>query len=637
MSDYSKRGDWARVEGSTSLGGSVRTPGDKSISHRALLVAALANGVSRLGGLNDGHDVACMKEAIGALGADVHEEGATTIVEGGVDRLGSPRAPIDCGNSGTAMRLLAGAIAALPIEATLVGDTSLSSRPMDRIAVPLRAMGASIEGIGERCNAPLVVRGGGLHGIEFDESLGSAQVKSAILFAALGARGETKVRESMATRAHSEELLAMSGASIAVREGSNGRAIVVKQSTLRPINLSIPGDPSQGAFFIVAGLLVPGSGVRVVDLYGGAQRVGFLQVLASMGASLEVVEGSSGLISVLAKRSALVATTVHPTQIPSLDEVPILAVAASAARGTTRFCDVGELRVKETDRLKGVADLVTCIGGEARIEGDDLIVTGRGRLRHARFDSQGDHRLAMAAAIAALAAGRGTSFVDGFSCVRTSYPGFVRDVVALGGGIRRPLIAIDGPAGSGKSTVAKVLTEQLGIERLDTGSMYRAVAWKALEQGCALGTRAQVAALARGLRIEPTDHSVVVDEVELSSELRSAAINEAVSVVASNPGVRAVLVDRQRAWARTRGGGVMEGRDIATVVLPHADVKVYLTATHAERARRRSEEGSAGIERRDRMDSVRVESPLRIARDAIQIDTTERSVNEVVEEICRCL
>jgi cytidylate kinase len=347
----------------------------------------------------------------------------------------------------------------------------------------------------------------------------------------------------------------------------------------------------------------------------------------------------------------LQATHVAAAEIPSLDEIPILAVAAAVAQGTTVFFDVGELRVKEVDRLAAVADMVEAFGATVRTEGDTLAITGvGGPLRGARFDSRGDHRMAMAAAVAALATAPGEqSLITGFDAVATSYPGFAGDLERLTtttspteapAPAERPphalLVAIDGPAGAGKSTVSKAVASHLGVDRLDTGAMYRAVAALALERGIAADDASAVAELAAGADIEVGNQSerVIIDGSEVTMVIRSPEVGQAVSIVAANPDVRAQLVQRQRDWAAAHGGGVVEGRDIGSVVFPDADLKVYLTASPEERARRRHhDEAPEGVARRDRIDSTRHASPLRQADDAHHLDTTGRTVQDVVEEV----
>jgi 3-phosphoshikimate 1-carboxyvinyltransferase len=399
------------VEGGRPLRGRLRVPGDKSISHRALLLAARAEGTSVVRGLSDGDDVRRMREAVVALGAAVDGERIT----GGADRLHPPQGVLDVGNSGTAMRLLAGFCAPLPGRTVLRGDASVDRRPMDRVAEPLRLMGARVS---ERY-PPLAVEGGGLHGIDYTVPMASAQVKGCVLLAGLGAIGETVVREQVATRAHTEELLAACGADIEV----DGMTVRLRPSTLQPFELEVPGDPSQAAFWVVGALITPGSDLVVDDVYLGPARAGFLDVLRRMGAGVEVEGGS-----VHTRATSLTATEVDAAEIPSLDEVPVLAVAAACAEGTTVFHDVGELRVKESDRMATVISELGALGVRAESAGDDLVVHGGG-LRAGTVRSHGDHRIAMAAAVAGLAVA-GTTRIEGWDAVATSYPTFEEDIRA---------------------------------------------------------------------------------------------------------------------------------------------------------------------------------------------------------------
>ena len=626
------------VDGGIPCRGTVRTPGEKSISHRAVLFGALAEGTSIIHGLSDGADVAASLAAVEAMGAGVERlDDATIVVHGGRGRLHQPAAPLDCGNSGTSMRLLTGLVAGFDWETQLVGDESLSSRPMDRVAEPLDLMGATVTGLGPRCQPPLRVAGGALHGIDWRSKVASAQVKSAILLAGLSASGTTVVREDVTTRTHTEEMLREVGADITVEPWGEGRVVRVRASSLRPVERTVPGDPSASAFFVVAGCVVPGSAVEVAGVYRGPARLGYVSVLQRMGAPITLLPDGPGTTTIRAMSGPLHATEVRASEIPSLDEIPVLAVAAAVAEGTTVFSDVGELRVKEVDRLLAVADMVEAFGARATIDGDSLSVTGLGGpLFGGRFDSRGDHRMAMAAAVAALAARAGErSLLTGFGAVATSYPTFAEDLARLAAGSSAPrplLVAIDGPAGAGKSTVSSAVAQRLGVERLDTGAMYRAVAALALHTGTAPEDLGAVGALAAASTIEVGER-VVIDGIDVTGRIRSPEVGRAVSVVAANPEVRRHLVERQRAWAATHGGGVVEGRDIGSVVFPGAELKVYLTASAEERARRRIDEAPEGVARRDRIDSTRDASPLREAEDAHRLDTTGRAVQDVVEEV----
>ena len=345
-----------------------------------------------------------------------------------------PDVDLDLGNSGTALRLLAGLAATLPGTTRLTGDASLRGRPMDRVAEPLALMGAAVTGQGERCLPPLEITGGPLVGIVYEPPMASAQVKSAILLAGLAAEGETVVRETVATRAHTEEMLAAAGADIAYERVAAGRTIRLRRSDLSAGTFSVPGDPSQAAFWVVAGVIVPGSLITVAGIQLGMERLGFLGVLRRMGATLELVEAGNLTGSVTSYSCELHGTVVEAAEIPSLDEVPVLAVAAARAHGTTHFRDVGELRVKESDRLAGTADLVRAFGATATVDGNDLVVEGvGGPLRPARVDAGGDHRMAMAAVVAGTAATGGETTVTGWEAVATSDPGFAQTLAQLTG------------------------------------------------------------------------------------------------------------------------------------------------------------------------------------------------------------
>jgi 3-phosphoshikimate 1-carboxyvinyltransferase len=415
-----------RLTGGAPLRGRIRVPGDKSISHRALLLAARAEGTSIIRRLADGDDVVRTRAAVEALGAHVEGERVT----GGPDRLHEPETVVDVGNSGTGMRLLAGLCAGFDWLTVLTGDASLGRRPMDRVAEPLRAMGAQVDGREGGRYPPLVVRGGGLRGIQYTPPVASAQVKSAVLLAGLGAAGETIVHEPVPTRAHTEDLLAACGAEVAVEEGQDGgRTVRLRPSTLRPLVLDVPGDPSQAAFWVVAACITPGSEVMVDDLHLGSGRAGFVEVLSRMGADVERL----GETTLRAAHGSLRGTDVEADEIPAVvDEIPVLAVAAAVADGPTSIGGAAELRVKESDRIATVADGLRAFGASVETKADGLVIGGGARLRGARVDAHGDHRVAMAMAVAAVAA-EGDSIVEGWESVATSYPRFESDLAALRG------------------------------------------------------------------------------------------------------------------------------------------------------------------------------------------------------------
>lgn len=415
------------------LAGDVRTPGDKSISHRAVMLASLAPGVSTITGCSNGEDVAGTLAVMSDLGAGVERDGERLIVSGPPDGLRPSDRPLDCGNSGTTMRLLCGLLGSVPGRHHLVGDPSLSRRPMDRVAIPLRLMGLDVDGEGEQIHPPLDVHRGPrpLRAIDYAVPVPSAQVKSAVLLAGLTADAETTVREAVRTRANTEEMLLRAGLEIDVHEDGDGRTVRLRPGRPRPVDWIVPGDPSQAAFFVVAAAILSRSDVVVRQVYAGAERLGFVGVLRRMGARVEA-SGSDGLVDLRTSGSDLEATEVLAKEIPSVDEVPILAVAAAAASGTSRFVDVGELRVKESDRLAGTVELVSALGARAWAEGDDLIVEGLGSSRRFlpfTFRAGLDHRMAMAAAVAAVAGSGGV--VEGAETVATSYPRFFDDLASL--------------------------------------------------------------------------------------------------------------------------------------------------------------------------------------------------------------
>ena len=413
---------------SRGLHGRIRVPGDKSISHRALLLAARAEGRSMIRGLSRGLDVVATTSAVARFGAGVDRTDADLVtIEGGEARLHEPAVAVDVGNSGTGIRLMSGFAAAIDGLTVLFGDESIASRPMGRVAEPLRLMGARIDGRGGGELPPLVIRGGQLAGIDYRLPVPSAQVKGAILLAGLGAGGPTTVREDVATRVHTEEMLAAFGADVDVSPG----AVTVRPGPLHPVDVEVPGDPSQAAFWVVGACITPGSDLTVERVYVGPGRAGFLDVLDRMGAEVEVVDRdeTTSSATIRARYGPLKGTEVGGAEVPSLiDEIPALAVAAAYADGTTTFADAGELRVKESDRVRTTVAGLRSVGAEADERDDGLVVRGgAGRpLRGGPVDAAGDHRIAMALAIAALPA-EGPVEVSGWQAVDTSYPGFAEE------------------------------------------------------------------------------------------------------------------------------------------------------------------------------------------------------------------
>lgn len=415
------------------IAGTVQVPGDKSISHRALLLGALAEGTTDVYGFLPGQDCLATLAALEALGIGIERRGEMTLhIHGrGLQGLRAPSAALDMGNSGTAMRLMAGVLAAQPFDAELVGDASLSRRPMERVAEPLRRMGAGIETAGGR--PPLRISGGRtLHGIDYVMPVASAQVKSALLLAGLYARGETCIEEPAITRDHTERMLAAFGCPVA-RQGS--RVSISGGRQLHATRIDVPGDLSSAAFFILAGCIA-GQGELILENVGlNPTRTGVLEILARMNADIEIQPGAtntgepSGLIVV--RPSRLRGTHIPAELVPlAIDELPLVFVAAALAEGETVVAGAQELRHKESDRIKVMVDGLRRLEVAVEERADGAIIQG-GTLAGGDIDSAGDHRVAMAFAAGAAAAAGAVRIRDAAN-VATSFPDFVRQAGAIG-------------------------------------------------------------------------------------------------------------------------------------------------------------------------------------------------------------
>ena len=422
--------------------GRARVPGDKSISHRALILGALTVGETTVGGLLEGEDVLHTADAMRALGAHLERAGeqAWRIRAVWVAGFAQPVGPLDFGNSGTGCRLAIGAVAGSPVTVAFVGDESLRSRPMRRVLDPLEKMGARVLEVADGGRLPLTIRGAADPiPIIYEPPVASAQLKSAVLLAGLAAPGETTVIEAEATRDHTERLLKHFGAKITSKShGEHGRRIVLKgQPELEPANVLVPADPSSAAFPLVAALLVPGSELVLEAVMTNPLRTGLLTTLREMGASIEVVDkrddGGEEIADLRVRSSALKGVEVPAERAPSMiDEYPILAVAASFAEGVTRLQGLQELRVKESDRLAATTDMLRANGIAAEIEGDDLIVQGKGRpAGGAEVKTHMDHRIAMSALVMGLASENPVS-IDDSAFIATSFPGFFELMRSIG-------------------------------------------------------------------------------------------------------------------------------------------------------------------------------------------------------------
>jgi 3-phosphoshikimate 1-carboxyvinyltransferase len=420
------------------LRGTLRPPPDKSVSHRAALIAAMAEGETTIEGYLDSADTRSTLTAVEALGAEVigHSDGpiAPHLRVRGVGLRGAREAGIDVGNAGTLLRLLPGWLAGQEAGAwTVDGDESIRRRPVDRVAEPLRQMGALLSCREDRL-PPLRIEAAPLRGISYELPVASAQVKSCLLFAGLLAEGETRIAEPLPSRDHSERMLAAAGAEI---ERGDGAVSVRPAVRLEPGEIAVPADFSSAAFFVVAALLVPGSEVSLTGVGLNPTRTGLLSILGRMGAEVEVEsEGErggepSGRIRV--RPSPLRGTEIGGTDVPlAIDELPLVALAACFAEGETTIRDAAELRRKESDRIATVSEALVALGAEVETSDDGMRIVGKTGLRGGAIDSHGDHRIAMLGAVAGLASREGVE-VEGMDAAAVSYPGFESDLASLAG------------------------------------------------------------------------------------------------------------------------------------------------------------------------------------------------------------
>ena len=418
------------VRGPASVAGSIAVPGDKSISHRALMLGAAAAGETTLRGLAPGEDVASTISCLRAYGVRIDRKGdVATIASGGIAAWEQPPGVLDCGNSGTTMRILAGFAARRELRSTFDGDASLRRRPMDRVARPLETLGARVTTTGG--HPPITVEGGRLHGTQVDTGVASAQVKSAVLFAALGADGPTTVTEPLPTRDHTERMLSGLGARIAV---NTDLRIEVEPFDVPSFHLEIAGDVSSAAFLVAAA--VASGEVSVTGVGLNPLRIGFLEALREMGATVawdadeERLQEPVGTIT--AQRSDLRAVSIDPAIVPTLhDELPLIAALATQAAGETVVRGAEELRVKEADRIEAITAGLRRLGADIEELSDGFVVRGPTVLSGATVDGAGDHRIAMSLAIAGLVA-KGDTRIEGFECADISWPGFHEVLARIG-------------------------------------------------------------------------------------------------------------------------------------------------------------------------------------------------------------
>ena len=418
---------------SKGLKGTIRVPGDKSISHRSIIFGSLAKGETKVYDILRGEDVLSTIQVFRDLGVSIQDDGDVIRIQGvGFQGLQAPTSPLDMGNSGTSIRLISGVLAGQDFAVTMVGDDSLSKRPMDRVAIPLRQMGVEIAGQGDRDCPPLHEKGTRqLQPIHYRLPVASAQVKSALIFAALQAEGESTIIEKEKTRDHTEDMIRQFGGEIQV----DGKTIHIQGGQeFQGQTVIVPGDISSAAFWLVAGLILPDSVIKIENVGINQTRTGILDVIQEMGGDLTVEDRDEKAVSasLTVKTSSLKGIRIDGELIPRLiDELPIIALLATQANGQTVIADAEELRVKETDRIQVVADSLNAMGANVVPTEDGMLITGPTPLHGADLETFGDHRIGMMAAIAALLVSEGNVMLDRAEAINTSYPSFFEDLETL--------------------------------------------------------------------------------------------------------------------------------------------------------------------------------------------------------------
>lgn len=415
------------------LNGSIRVPGDKSISHRSIIFGSLAEGETKVYDILRGEDVLSTMQVFRDLGVDIEDKDGVVTIQGvGMDGLKVPQNALDMGNSGTSIRLISGVLASADFEVEMFGDDSLSKRPMDRVTLPLKKMGVTISGQTERDLPPLHLKGTkNLKPIHYELPIASAQVKSALIFAALQAQGQSVIIEKECTRNHTEDMLRQFGGDLSV----DGKKITVQgPQKLSGQTVVVPGDISSAAFWLVAGLIVPNSRVVLKNVGINETRTGIIDVIRAMSGKLEITDidpiAKSATLTV--ETSDLKGTEIGGALIPRLiDELPIIALLATQAQGQTVIKDAEELKVKETDRIQVVADALNSMGAAITPTADGMIIKGKSTLHGARVNTFGDHRIGMMTAIAALLVADGEVELDRAEAINTSYPSFFDDLETL--------------------------------------------------------------------------------------------------------------------------------------------------------------------------------------------------------------
>ena len=638
----------ARAEGVVAL------PGSKSISNRMLLLAAVAEGTTPLTGLLEADDTARMLEALRALGVRVRDEGGACVVEGVAGAFPQRSGALFLGNAGTAVRPLTAALAVLGGDYTIAGVPRMHERPIGDLVDALRALGCDVRYLGNEGYPPLAIgacggRAGGRVAIRGDVS---SQFLSALLMALPLARGAAEAATTVAlttpliSRPYVEitlRLMRRFGVAVAMEAGST--FVVPAGARYRtPGRVHVEGDASTASYFLAAGV-IGGGPVRVTGVGRDSIQgdVAFADVLARQGADIRF-----GDDWIEARRGRpLEGGTIDCLAIP--DAAMTLAIVALFARAPTRLVNIGSWRVKETDRIAAMATELAKLGTTLAAGNDWLEIAPLATFRHAAIDTYDDHRMAMCFALAALG-GAGVTINDP-GCVRKTFPGYFEALARIAkqrdrglGATAPPVIAIDGPAASGKGTIAHSVAQALGFRYLDSGSLYRIVALRAIERAIAPEDADALVGLAADLDVAFVAGRATLEGRDIADALRTEKVSEVASRIAVHPGLRRALLARQRAF-RGPPGLVAEGRDMGTIVFPDAGLKVFLTATAAARAERRHKQLIAkgisvnidgllrDIRERDIRDSTRAAAPLVPAPDAVTLDTTDLSIAEVTAAV----
>ena len=652
------RHDLFQLSHQPTLRGRFTVPGDKSISHRSMIFGALAEGVTTVKGFLRSEDCLATMNIMRQLGVVIDDNGDEIKVHGvGLHGLKAAPQDLDCGNAGTAMRLLSGLLAAQDFESTLVGDDSLSGRPMNRVIKPLSTMGADIAS--DEGTAPLVFRANQasnkIQAIDYVSPIASAQVKSAVLLAGLFAEGVTSVVEPKKSRDHTETMLQGFGAEVAV----DGLKVSVKGlPTLKAQDIQVPADISSAAFFMVLGLIHPDADFVIENVCINKTRDGVIHILQAMGGDIELSnvrdQAGESVADLRVKSSKLKGIDVPHDLIPSaIDEFPVVFVAAAHAAGEFKLTGAEELKHKESDRIEVMVTGLKKLGVDCESLADGAVIRGQHdlELNNACVDGHGDHRCAMSFLVASALRPEYDIAVKGCHNIATSFPDFFDLMQGLSMDTQSisPVITIDGPSGVGKGTTSALLAEALGWHLLDSGAIYRAMALKAISEGITPENEAALKAAAESLDLrfevaENSDIAVFLDGQQVNEQLRTEACGEMASKIAPNKAMRAALFDRQKDFQQAPGL-VADGRDMGTVVFQSAPLKVFLTASAEERAKRRHKQLQQkgvdvrirdllkDIEARDLRDSSRKVAPLVPAKDAHVIDTSVLSIDEVLSQV----